>query len=169
MSVKPVDSETKLKPTTLSALLMGEDDRTVLVKVKDKGPDNEMQDSGPGDVVYTDLPDLKEILEDLKVKMAVIEQFVPVEQAATVAEEAPVAEALSAGEATQRGLRSGTLLAVGAIPAFVIGVGVALMVGALFGAGPVTNAYLAVIAFFGGLGLALTARIALREDSWDDA
>lgn len=57
----------------------------------------------------------------------------------------------------------GPVLLIGGIPSATFAVGLLMLIGALIGAPVVTNAYIGLLLFFGGLGLGIVARIALYE------
>lgn len=160
MSVKTTDSgEATLPPT--SALLATREGETIVLADKATARSAKTKSGG---AIYTDeLPSLEELLRRYEVVSAVIEKPVPVLRAqGEVVTDQPVV-----AQEEERGGRVGypLILALGGIPAATFAAGLVVLVGALIGGGAVSNAYIGLLLFFGGIGLAFTARAAIRDTS----
>lgn len=113
--------------------------------------------------IYTeaDMPALEEMLSRLDYKTAIFEKMM--KPVPGVPEESQSASEVDGEPAIQ--IPFWLILGLGGIPAAITGAGVAILVGALLGAGAVSNAYIALILFFGGIVLVATVRVAIRDEA----
>lgn len=146
-------SKTRRLPPRSAILSTRSGEQVVLL---DKAEESEEKSESGGGVIYThEMPSLEEVLERYDVVSAVLERPLQVDDIPAGLFDESVKDVKSLG--------FGPILALGGLPAATFAAGVVMLVGALVGGSSVSNAYVALLFFFGGLGLGVTAWLTLRE------
>jgi hypothetical protein len=164
--------KTATKEQPAEEILLGtRDGGNVLVSGKD-GPGLKSGEQAGGRLYTDDMPAIEDLLARYEVVTAVIHKPVPIVSSSREASEIKSEVSKSTQVSDQR-IAPGEnkppafipVLLLGGLPAATFAAGLVMLAGALVGGAAVTNAYIGLLLFFGGLGLGVVAKIALNEET----
>lgn len=160
MSIKAADSPASAHPKM--ALLKTAGGETIELLDRPRAPEKlaEAKDlDESGGLIYTDeLPKIEELLQRYEIQFAILDK---------VSESVPELRPPETKSDTDNRIGYLSMLVVGGLPAATFAAGLVMLVGVFFGGDVVSNAYIAVLLFLGGIGLGLTAHVALNEAPHD--